>query len=80
VLLAGLSAGIAAVPRPSPDSEAMLLTAGIAAAAADSHRSEAPGAPRPLDCCWGGPPVGVDRSVIGGWVSHATLGSSGGDF
>jgi len=74
------SFGIAAVPRPSPDVAASLRTSGIAAAAAEVQRSEAPGEDRLLDSCWGGPPVGVDRSVIGCCVSHATFGSSGGGF
>ena len=72
--LAALSCGIAAVPRPSPEVAASLRTCGMASAAAEVQRSDAPGADSPVDICWGGPPVGVERSVIAGWVSQGTFG------
>ena len=73
-------AGIAAVPSPRPVDAASERTCGIAAAAAEVHRRAAPGAEGLLDYCWGGPPVGVHRSVIGACVSHGTFDSSAGDF
>ena len=72
--IAALSCGIAAVTRPSPEVAASLRTCGMASAAAEVQRSDAPGADSPVDICWGGPPVGVERSVIAGWVSQGTFG------
>jgi hypothetical protein len=69
-----LGAGMPAVPSESPFCAANCWTCGIAEAAAEVQRSAAPGADRLLDCCAGGPPVGAERSVIGCWVSHGTLG------
>ena len=51
LLEALFNAGIAAVPSPSPTDDASERTCGIAAAAAEVHRSAAPGADRLLDCC-----------------------------
>src|SRR6185312_4290392 len=44
----------------------------------DCCSSDAPGVLRLVCCCWGGPPVGVSSVVIACWVSHGTLGFSGG--
>jgi hypothetical protein len=59
----------------SPDAAAISCSAGTAFCVAPFHRACAPGADMPALVCWIGPLDGVERSVIGCWVSHGTVSS-----